>query len=214
MDTPSVKGMAVVTCAALRPEMERLVEEGVLEDCQFFHVSPGSHERPHQLEEELPVRMREAGDTGLPVMVALGTKCYFDLDRPERTIDRLIEDIGVPAVRTRAEDCIDLLADKREREALASGRSVYWLTPGWVLERDRVFEGWDAGKANETFPRHDAAMILDGIGFFDWLSMEDPERILDMSDWMGVGLEPAAVSLERMADLMARAARESKGEGG
>ena len=176
----------LVTCEVLRPEIERLKAEGKLNFKAVFYTHPGGHERPGLLEEQLPERLREAAGDGSQVLVALGTKCFFDLDDPDRNIDALIESSGVDARRVEAEDCIDMLADKTHREEIASGRSIYWMTPGWMMERAKIFEGWDQGKANETFPRHDAVVLLDALDFFNSLAMENPEEILEFSDWLAL----------------------------
>ena len=102
-----------------------------------------------------------------------------------------------------------MLAGKQSREAIADGRSIYWLTPGWMLERQKVFDGWDQGKANETFPRNDAVVLLDALDFFNSLSLEDPESLLEFSDWLGTILEPAPIDLERMKSLLTEAATKS-----
>ncbi len=154
---------ALVTCEALRPEIERLRESGELEFQEVFYVHPGSHERPWIIEEQLPERLAQASQDGRKVLVALGTKCFFDLDNPERNIDALIESTGVEAKRVNAEDCVDMLADKSRRTEIANGRSIYWMTPGWMMEREKIFEGWDQGKVNETFPRNDAVVLLDAL---------------------------------------------------
>ncbi len=199
----SFQGTTIVTCSALKPEMERLKAEGFLDADDIIYVRPGAHERPRWLEEDLPPALEKAAGQSERVLVALGRKCYFDFDRPERTIDHLIAETGHSASRVDAEDCVDMLADKISREELAAGRKVYWMTPGWVLERDNIFEGWDQGKANETFPSHDAAVLLDGLDFFNQVSLEAPEQILDFSDWMQISLEPVEVSLERLKSLLA-----------
>ena len=199
------KDKALVTCEALRPEIERLRESGELDVQDVFYVHPGSHERPRIIEEQLPEKLAEASQDGRKVVVALGTKCFFDLDNPERNIDALIQSTGVDAKRVDAEDCVDMLADKNRRTDIAGGRSIYWMTPGWMEEREKIFEGWDQGKVNETFPRNDAVVLLDALDYFNSLSMEDPEKILEFSDWLGTGLEPAEVDLERLKGLLSRA---------
>ena len=203
------KDIILVVCEALRPEIERLREAGEIDFKDVLYVHPGSHERPRILEEQLPDRLAQAAESGSRVVVALGTKCYFDLDNPERNIDALIAASPAKARRVQAEDCVDMLADTGQRSEIAQDRSIYWMTPGWVLEREKIFEGWDHGKANETFPRHDAVVLLDALNFFEDLSMENPEELLDFSDWLGVGLEPAPVNLDRLLRLLKKAAEEN-----
>jgi hypothetical protein len=56
--------------------------------------------------------------------------------------------------------------------------------------------------ANETFPQHEKAIMLDPLGVFDEYSMNSPEKILDFSDWMGIPIEPYKISLERLENLL------------
>ena len=66
-----------------------------------------------------------------------------------------------------------------------------------------VYEDWDKGKANENFPRHSGgAIVLDGIGYFDELAERDPERILQLSDWMGIPIDPHTIPLDRLEHLL------------
>ena len=66
-----------------------------------------------------------------------------------------------------------------------------------------VYEDWDKGKANENFPRHSGgAIVLDGIGYFDELAERDPERILQLSDWMGIPIDPHTIPLDRLKHLL------------
>lgn len=201
--------ITLVTCEVLKPEVERLRSQGTLNVKSVLYTHPGSHERPRILEEELPEKLQQAAQDGGRIIVALGTKCFFDLDNPERNINALIKSTGIEAQRVDAEDCIDMLADKNHREEIAGDRNIYWLTPGWMIERQKVFEGWDQGKANETFPRNDAVVMLDALDFFNTLSMENPEEILEFSDWLGTSLEPAEVDLERLKTLLAEAIGKS-----
>lgn len=196
----------LVACEVMRPEIERLRSDGKAAFKDVFYVHPGSHERSRIMEEQLPEKLARASETGNDIIVALGVKCYFDLDDPGRNIDSLIEKTGANAVRVSAEDCVDMLADQNRRVEVADGRTIYWMTPGWVLEREKIFEGWDAGKANETFPRHDAVVLVDALDFFNTLSMEDPETLLEFSDWLGTSLEPAPADLARLETLLADAA--------
>ena len=56
--------------------------------------------------------------------------------------------------------------------------------------------------ANEMFPSHERAVMLDGIGYFDTLMEESPEDILEISDWMNLPLENAVVTLDRLKNLL------------
>ena len=204
--------VTLVTCEVLKPEIERLRAEGLIEFKSVHYTHPGSHERPALLEKDLPEKLSDASKDSDHIVVALGKKCFFDLEDPERGIDALMASTGIKARRVDMEDCVDLLAGKESREEIAGGRSIYWLTPGWMLERQKVFEGWDQGKANETFPRHDAVVLLDALDFFNALSMEDPEPLLEFSDWLGALLEPADIDLERMKALLTVAVEKARPE--
>ena len=206
MTTTRFDDKILVTCEALRPEIERLRSLGQIDFREVYYVHPGSHERPHILEEQLPGILSDHGVAGKQVVAALGSKCYLDLDNPDCNIDALLGSFHGNVRRVRAEDCVDMLAEKQQRTEAAGGRSIYWMTPGWVVERNKIFEGWDHGKANETFPRHDAVVLVDAIDYFNTLSMENPEELLEFSDWLGVGLEPATVDLERFQYLLTEAA--------
>ena len=77
------------------------------------------------------------------------------------------------------------------------------MTPGWVRFREDVFKGWDKGIANENFPKHTGgALVLDGIGYCEKMLGEDPEKILDYSDWMGIPMQAHHVTLDRLKGLL------------
>ena len=86
---------------------------------------------------------------------------------------------------------------------MAAGEKVYWLTPGWIENWGYIFKDWDRAKANETFPANDKAVVLDALGYFDELAAGDPERVLEISDWMQIPIEAQPVGLERFAGLLA-----------
>ena len=95
-----------------------------------------------------------------------------------------------------------MLASPTERENISGGQKVWWLTPGWILYRNQVFQDWDAGKANENFPQHTGgAVLLDGIDFWDKYTREHPEKVLEFSDWMGIEIHPFTISLDRLKKL-------------
>ncbi len=204
----SFENTVVVTCNALKGEMEKLKEEGFLNASDILFVSAGSHEKSSKMEEELPARLKEASEKGEKIIVALGTKCYFNFNEPEKNIDNLIKDHSDKAVRLDVEDCFDMLADKETRTGAENGRKVYWLTPGWMDKKDEIFGDWDQGKANQTFPMNDTAILLDPLDYFNTVSMEDPEALLGFSDWMQIGIEPCPVTLERLSALLEGALEE------
>jgi len=94
----------------------------------------------------------------------------------------------------------------RDRSRIAEGARVYWFTPGWIEHWDFIFQDWDIGKANETFPANDKAVVLDALGYFDRISAEDPEKLLRISDWMKLPLEAHAISLRRLKGLLRQCA--------
>ena len=197
-DKESFKGTTIVTCSVMKKELERLREQGFLDADDVLFTTAGHHENPRGMEEELPEKLKAAAENGNRVIVALGKKCYFNPNTPENTIDDLIRDSGVDAVRVEADDCIDMLSDKPRRKEIEAQRKVYWMTPGWLLERQSIFGHWDQGKANETFPMHDTALMLDTLDFFNEISMSDPEALLDFTDWMQIPIEPLETDLERL----------------
>jgi len=60
------------------------------------------------------------------------------------------------------------------------------------------------------FPRHDKAIVLDALGYYDQLMLESPERILWISDMMNLPLESYSISLDRLRGLLT-AARDEDG---
>jgi hypothetical protein len=69
--------------------------------------------------------------------------------------------------------------------------------------RQYVYQGWDKGKANENFPKHTAgAIMLDTVGFYGKVAENEPEKILEFSDWMGIPIEPYRISLNRLKNLL------------
>ena len=133
-------------------------------------------------------------------------------------MDAIIQELGDDVVRINASHCIDMLADAAHREEIRAGEKVFWLTPGWVVYRNFVFQDWDRGKANENFPQHTGgAVLLDAVGFWQAYSESHPEELLEFSDWMGIPIRPYPVSLDRLVDLLREAgrkdARSSRQEG-
>jgi len=198
----SFKGYSIVSCGVMRPELEYLRNSGFLDADRILYTAPGLHEWPWKLEEQLPRRLKAAREVSERIIVAFGEKCFMDLHNPLRMTDALIRENCPEAVRIRATKCVDMLASAEQREQISGGEKVYWLTPGWLENWDFIFKDWDVGSANETFPQHDKALVLDAIGYFDPLMAESPERILEISDWMKLPIEGVAVSLERFKSLL------------
>ena len=96
-----------------------------------------------------------------------------------------------------------MLVSAEEREKIAQGKDIYWLTPGWMKYRHHVYQGWDKGLANENFPKHSGgAVMLDAVGYFDRVMEDNPEKILEFSDWMGIPIESYKVTLDRFKGLL------------
>ena len=204
MTKSSFSDVAVVACGTLAPELNKLKEEGFLDAGRIIYTTPGLHQDCPELERQLTKAVERAKEGFSKVIVVYGGKfCYVNPDEPTRTMGRIIDQLGPGAARIEATHCMDMLASEADREELAGGESVWWMTPGWVRFRHDVFKGWDKGTANENFPRHTGgAMVLDGIGYCEQLLEEDPEKILDMSDWMGVPMQSCPVSLDRLKNLL------------
>ncbi len=93
------------------------------------------------------------------VIVIYGSRCYIDPNDPSISIDKIIEAEMSQVTRINAKNCIDMLASSEERERISNGKKVYWLSPGWLKYWKQIFKDWDAGLANEIFPRNDKAML-------------------------------------------------------
>jgi hypothetical protein len=119
----------------------------------------------------------------------------------------IIQELSPGVARIQATHCMDMLASEEEREKIAQemagGEKVLWMTPGWIKFRHDVFWGWDRGLANENFPRHTGgAIVLDGTGYMDRYMTEQPEDLLEYSDWMGIPIQAYPVTLDRFKSLL------------
>jgi hypothetical protein len=202
MQNGSKADFSIVSCGSLRMELNYLKEEGFLDDRKIYYTTPGLHELNRELEIQLVRQIKKAGENSEGIIVLYGDRCFVDSADYFRSIDVVIKEQGVQACRVKAHNCIDMLVSEDEREEIAAGRRVYWLIPGWVEYRKNVFLEWDAGKANETFPSNDTAILLDAIGYYDRLAEEHPEKLLEFSDWMGIGLEPYPIPLDRFKGML------------
>ena len=198
--------IAVVSCGTLRQELLRLKEEGFLNAAALLFTPPGLHEWQPQLRQHLLTQLERASHKAPRVIVVYGKVCYLDPADPSGDVNWLIEQSGVNAVRINAANCVDILASKEERDRIAAGSDIYWLTPGWFLNWRFIFKDYDRGKANETFRGHDRAIMLDALGVFDQAAAEEPEKILEFSDFMGIPFEAHPVTLERFKVLLKEAA--------
>jgi len=208
MPAMSFSDIAIVSCGTLSLELNFLKKEGFLGIAPLYFTTPGLHEDIHELERQLINRIQAAKEKSDKVIVVYGGKfCYVNADNPTRTMQTIIEEQGPDVVRIQATHCMDMIAGEIEREAIAreiaGGEKVWWMTPGWIQFRHKVFKGWDRGLANENFPRHTGgAIVLDGIGFMDGYMAQNPEAFLEYSDWMGIPIVPYSVTLDRLKSLL------------
>ena len=200
-----LKRCTIVACGTLRREIRQLAEEGVLDGDRLRFTSPGLHEWPRMLEKQLTRRLEKACSSSDPTIVVYGESCYYDFETSTDT-DGLLARFGPRVARVRAKYCVDMLASTEDRARIAEGARAYWFTPGWIEHWDVIFKDWDVGKANETFPANDRGIVLDAVGYFDELSRSDPEKILRICDWAKLPLEPCAISLRRLKDLLRQCA--------
>lgn len=203
-------GHSIVCCGTLRAEMRTLQEEGFLNADRILFTAPGLHEAVRELARQLVTQLGKAKKISTEVIVVYGSKCYVDPSNPLRDVNALIREQGPGICRVQASNCVDMLADAREREEIASGQRVYWLTPGWVTNWRYIFRDWDNGKANETFPQNEKAILLDGIGFFEQYVQDKADQLLAFSDWMRIPIEPYPVSLDRLRGLLSEQAESCK----
>ncbi len=196
------KGSSVVACGVLRREIGKLAENGFLDADTILFTAAGLHERQRELEKQLLRQLGKAHAASERVIVVFGERCYLDPTDPSRNVDALLSEQGPEFRRVRARRCVDMLAGDDGRARIAAGKKVYWLTPGWIENWDYIFKDWDPAQANETFPAHDKAIVLDALGYFDELSVNNPEKILEIADWMKIPLESHPVGLERLRELL------------
>ncbi len=207
MERVSFADVAIVACGTMSLELNHLKKEGFLDAGLILYTTPGLHQDCEELERQLIERVQRAREKFDKVIVVYGGKyCYVNAKEPTRTMAKVIEELGQGVVRIEATHCMDMIASEAEREELAGGEKVWWMTPGWVEFREHVFKGWDKGIANENFPRHTGgARVLDGIGLCEKYLNEKPELILDYSDWMGIPLQGVPVTLDRFKQLLTEA---------
>jgi len=202
----SFNDYTIVSCGTLAPELNYLKKQGFLDAKKIIYTTPGRHEVLKELESQLIQKINTAKEQSRKIIIVYGGKfCYVNVDNPYRTIDTIIQEqgTGISISRINATHCMDMLAGEREREEISEGKKVWWLTPGWVIYRDYVFQDWDKGKANENFPQHTGgAILLDGIDFWDKYCQEHPEKVLEFSDWMGIEIRPHKVTLDRLKNIL------------
>lgn len=203
----SFRDYAIVACGTVNMELNSLRDNGFLDARKILYTKPGRHEIPRELESQLIRQISNAKKYANKIIVVYGGKfCYVNTDNPYRKIDTIIEEqqeSGIHISRVTATHCVDMLASKEERERISQGRDVYWLTPGWMEYRHYVYQGWDKGLANENFPKHTGgAIMLDAVGYYNRVMENEPEKILEFSDWMGIPIQAYEVSLDRLKGLL------------
>ena len=198
----SFKEWSIVSCGTLRGELDYLNKEGFLDANKILYTTPGLHENPQELEKQLKRQLNNAKQYSQKVIVLYGSCCYIDIKDPSRDIDKLIRKEGNDIRRIQARNCIDMLASENQRAKISKEQKVYWLSPGWLEYWKVIFKDWDQGKANETFPQHDKAILLDAVGIFERYSTNSPEKILEFADWMCLNIESYKISLDRLKRLL------------
>lgn len=194
---------SVICCGTLSPEMNVLKTSGFLDVDRILYIMPGLHENPRKLSEHLSRQLQNSRRYTKKVIVVYGSRCYIDPLDPEKSIDKMIRTTVPDSVRINAKNCIDMLVSAKDREKIADLEKVYWLSPGWLKYWRKIFKQWDIGLANETFPKYDKAVVLDGIGYFDYYLQNYPEELLEFSDWMKIPVESFTISLDRLKGLLA-----------
>jgi len=208
MKKQSFKNYVIVSCGTLAPELNYLKKNDFLDARKVLFTKPGRHEDVMELESQLAEKINLARKYSENIIVVYGGKyCYINIKDPNKTIDDLIKLQAKNISRINASHCIDMLASENEREKIANSiaydEKFWWLTPGWILYRHDVFQGWDKAMANENFPKHTGgAILLDGIVFWEKYIDSHPEKILEFSDWMGIQIQPYKVTLERFKKLL------------
>lgn len=208
----SFKGYTIVSCGTLHGELNYLRDIGFLEADRILFTAPGLHEKQTELEKQLARQLINAKKYSQKTIVVYGERCYLDPDNPFRDIDQIIREHGAGISRIQARSCIDMLASTDERKRISGGKKVYWLSPGWLEYWKQIFREWDAAKANETFPYHDKAVLLDALGIFDEYSKNSPEKTLELSDWMKLEIESYKISLDRLKNLLLECTIEKRGK--
>jgi hypothetical protein len=208
MKKQSFKNYSIVSCGTLYPELNYLQKNNFLDANKIFYTKPGRHEAPLELESQLIDKINLARKYSENIIVVYGGKyCYINIKDPYKSIDSIIKKQCKNIKRINAEYCIDMLASKEERDKIANtiakGEKILWLTPGWIIYKEDVFEGCDKVMANKNFPRYKGgAVLLDGIGFWEEYSKNSPEKILELSDWMGIEIRPYKITLKRFKNLL------------
>jgi len=157
----SFKDCVVIACGTLSPELNYLKNEGFLDAKKILYTTPGLHEIPRELESQLIDRITKARELSNKIIVVYGGQfCYVNSNDLFRTIDTIISEQGEGIVRIQASHCVDMIAGKEEREKIANGEKVWWMTPGWILFRHDVFKDWQMKIFQSTQGVHYSSMQL------------------------------------------------------
>lgn len=213
----SFQDHVIVACGILNMELNQLKEKGLLDAREILYTRPGLHQVPFELEEQLIKQLKTAKKIASNIIVVYGgTFCYVNTIDPYRKIDTIIQEQIEPGInisRVNATHCVDMLVSEEERDRISNGNDIYWLTPGWMKYRDLAYRGWDKTIANENFPRHTGgATMLDAVGYYEKTAENDPEKLLEFSDWMGIPMEPYPTTLNRLFSLLMDAANKNRSE--
>ena len=66
----------------MKPELDRLRQQGFLDTDRIYYTSPGNHDMLMEMDRELPEKIGQAAQGALGVIVLLGTNCYFNPSSP------------------------------------------------------------------------------------------------------------------------------------
>lgn len=195
------RGYAVVACGILARELAALRKEGFLNPDRLILLEPGLHSKPEQLKLQLTRELERVRSLTPRIIVAYGGEriCH-----PE--MQEIVKAFG--ARKVNAENCIDMLISSQDRERLVreAGGDVFWLSPGWLENWQRIYVknlGWDKADANMNFPGfYSKAIFLDALDVFDTYPAE---KILEFADWTGLVVESHKITLDRLRQLLLEA---------
>ncbi len=208
MDDISFSDIIIISCGILSPELNYLRETELFDAQHVVCTPPGLHERPKELERQLTQKVNIAKEKSDKVIVVYGGKfCYVNADKPTRTLDSMLDELGTNVKRIQATHCLDALASEEERERIAremaGGEKIWWMSPGWVKFRHQVFKDWDKELAEEKFSSYTGgAVVLDAIGFMEKYKKDHPEELMEYSDWMGIPIKNYPITLDRLKSLL------------
>ncbi|MFZ3171805.1 MAG: DUF1638 domain-containing protein [Carboxydocellales bacterium] len=213
MKNVSFKDYAIVACGTMIPEINKLKEDGFLDAQKVLFLTPGLHQDPIELEKQLQKQIKLAKEQVKKIIIVYGGKyCYINVRDPYRTIDTVIDEMkedGYFISRTQIHNCIDMIVSEEELKEIAQGQKVWFGTCGWLKYRDLEFKGWDKATANTYFPTFNEGLILDSVGIFNEYLENNPEEILEFSDWMGIPLDAREVKLDRFKTVLISAMDEA-----